>query len=391
MSTPKDNDENLYGPSKDDDDADIREIIETALKNSEADGDDDDDAGGFGAPIKREAGDATVSHEQGLDLIDKTKFAAAQTDKAEPAADAEKKEEAAPQAGDETRPEAETGAKQEGAKPAADPAADLLADIPEERRAIIADRLDAATRVMSVFKGHEAELQRHNVTPEKAMERLVYLNAFAQEKPDEYIAWVAGEMKPDAAHEVLGAAAKLIGYKLVPEVEESQDEFEDEEIRKLREENARLKAGTARAFGPDAPERVAQRTISEQIAAFATEKDEAGTLKRPYFDALRPQISAAASAMRAQTGQPVTVAQLDEIYRKAEDDALKAFGITSAAQKPAPVAAQEQDKKAADLAKAKAASTSIDGSGQGADRHPALSPDAPIADVVRHFAGKMIG
>lgn len=382
-------DDSLYGPERDTEDAEMRSIIETALKNTEGTEEPDDDAGGFGAPIEQAREQKTVSHEQGLDLIDKGKFAARARPEAQPASEDADPEADAGQAKTDAKPESDAAPVADKPMSADD---DLLADLPEDRRAAISERLGAAARVMDIFKGHEAELERHNATPEDAMKRLVYLNGFAQEKPDEYIAWVAGEMNPDAAHEVLNAAAKHLGYKVVRDAPEGEDEFEDEEIRKLREENARLKAGNARTFGPDAPERVAQRTVADQITAFETETDAAGNLRRPYFGILRAEISAEASAMRGRTGKPVTIDQLDEIYRTVEAKALKAFGVTSAAQTAADVTSQgQQTKKAADIAKAKAASTSIDGSGQGADRQPALSPDASIADVVRHYAGKMIG
>lgn len=387
MTGKPDDTENLYGPERETEDDEMRAIIETALKNSEPQDETDDDAGGFGAPLDPVREQKTVSHEQGLELIDKGKFAP----KAETPAEADPAPaEGEPKADDQAEDTAKADDKPaEPAAPVSD--AELLADLPEDRRAAIGERLSAATRVLDVFKGHEAELQRHNATPELAMRRLVDLNAFAQEKPDEYLAWVASEMKPEAAHEILDAAAKHLGYKVVRDGPE-EDPFEDEEIRKLREENARLKSGGVRDFGPDAPGRVATRSVAEQIASFSTERDETGNLRRPYFDILRPQISAEASALRAQTGQPVTVEQLEAIYRKVESEAMRAFGITSAAQPPADAAQQTQTKKAAStIAKAKAASTSIDGSGQGADRQPALSPDAPISDVVRHFAGKMIG
>ena len=247
----------------------------------------------------------------------------------------------------------------------------------------------AADKVMGLFKGREEELKAHSTTPEKAMERLLFLNNFAQQKPHEYLAWVARETKGDAAHEALGEAAKLLGYKIVADAEEP-DEFEDEEVAKLRKENAELKRAQTPAFGPDAPDQVARRSVMEALQDFTTAIDDAGALKHPHFETLKPRITQLAAAHKQSTGQFVTAEDLTRFYSQAETEMRSVFAppSSSAAQDPTPVADQKVEKAAAAAEKAKAASKLIDGDGQGAPRRPGPGADADLKSVLSHFANQ---
>ena len=344
----------------------------------------DDDADPLGPMPKVE--NTTVSHETGLDLIDKARHGKpAVTDPqavvAAVAADA-------PTVAADATPAADAAAVPEAA-PADIKATDmeaLLDGLPDDRRTEVARRMGEADQVMSIFKGREAELQMHGVSAHDAMARMIDLNEFAHKNPDEYIAWVAGQMNAAAPHEIMAKAAERLGYKLVPVDPEPDDEFADPEMKRLRAEVRELKgANKSTDFGPDTPERQSQRQVINTLQSFIEERGADGKPLRPAFPILRDRIGQLASERRAATGKPVTTEELHGLYLAAESEARQSLGIAavvSAAQPAKPVAQPLQDKAAA-VAKAQIASKTIDGSGQGAPRHPALSADASIGDIIR--------
>lgn len=373
------------GPAgADDDDAEMARIIETALKNSEAE--PAEDLAGFDAPLDdKPRPSATVDAEEGVSLVSKAKMTKPAAEEPEAQGQPEAETPAAEAKPTETAPEAQPETPAATSAPL-DIAA-LTEGLDDTRKAEVTRRLTESTAVLDLFKAHDAELQRHGMKPAEAMSRLMDLNAFAQEKPGEYIAWVAQQTGEDP-QAALTQAAELLGYKLVKADED--DPFEDDAIKQLKAENARLR-GEQVNFGPDAPQYRAQRTVAQQINDFRSERDTAtGALKRPLFDSLRDTISSRAQAHVTATGKPVTIEDLDRIYQAVETEARQALGLpaTSAAQPQKTVAPQGQTQ-AADLAKAKQASSSIDGSGQGANRQPALSDDAPLSDVIKFHAGRL--
>jgi hypothetical protein len=133
----------------------------------------------------------------------------------------------------------------------------------------------------------------------------------------------------------------------------------------------------------------------DTITSFITEKNTDGTPKRPHWDRLKGDVVTRASAQREATGKPITAQDLDRFYQESEAAARAAFGVPA----PAPAAPAAQAKPAVSgvtttkaaspdrVARAKAASTSIDGTGQGAGRRPALPEDASLEQVIRHAAG----
>lgn len=266
----------------------------------------------------------------------------------------------------------------------------LLDGVPDDRRAEVSRRLSEAEGVLKPFQGEavKAQLDRHGTTPQQAVERLVYLNGFAQQHPDEYLAWVANEMGgPDKASEVLGKAAERMGYKLEPVQGEGDDDlFEDPEVARLKREVEQLRKaakGEGPEFGPDAPERVQARTAQQELDAFVNERDETGNLVRPHFETLAPMIQQRAVQHREQTGRAVTRDDLSRFYDEALTQVQGALapggpaGPPQAPENPAaqgarPVA-QDLKTKAAAAERARRASTPVDGSGQGAGRRPASS------------------
>lgn len=282
----------------------------------------------------------------------------------------------------------------------AEPLDKLLEGLPDDRRAAVSKRIADADAAMKPFQTAymQGQMKLHGASPIEAATRLVDLASFAAEKPDEYIAWVAGQMAEDESKigDVLSRAAKFHGLKVVPIDDDAEadddDPFADEEsaadkkrIKELEQENARLKNGDGPAFGPDVPARRATVDAATQIQNFASETNEQGQPLRPFFDTLKPQIAAKAQAYRAKTGKSVEVSDLQGFYDEAVEEMRASFGNPSAATPPPAV--PEKKPAAADTAKAKAASKSVDGTGQGASRRPALAENASLEETIRHFAG----
>ena len=342
---------------------------------------DDDVAFGKGSdtPPAKEADQVSV--EEGIDLIDSANSKGrkdAKVQAAEPAKEEEPKQAEPEVKLDESAKPAETPATPEPeAKPA--PAPDdidaMLDGLPDDRKTALRGRIGAADEVLAIFKGHEAELQRHGTKPADVVKRLVDLSSYAEKNPHDYLAWVATQFG-DAA-DVLGKAAEKLGLKVVPvEAPAEDDPFEDPQVKKMREELAAYKARERQPIGPDSPQARAASDLQALAASL------------PHWQTVAPQI-AALSQTHAAKGTPP---KLDDI-RRFYDAAVIASGIAPPpapqpipAAQPAPVVAQQAPTKtAADaerIERSKKASMSLDGSGQGAGRRPALDPDASIHSVL---------
>lgn len=356
------------------------EIIRKALRSEEAKLEDDPD---IFSPLPDAPEKKTVSIEDGMDLIDKATSKFAKDEKAaETTADDKPAEPEPAKAADDTPED----------KPAVAPAepelAALLEGIPDDRREALTKRIGAADEVMGLFKGRDAELQMHGINPQQAVSRLLDINAYAMEKPAEYLAWAASEIGGDKAQDILGQAAATLGLKLVKADEPATgeiDPFEDPEKVEMRAELARLRGqGTTQNLGPDTPERRA----SNDLRAFVSETGPDGKPLRPLFERFQREIATRGQAHVAKTGQPLTTADLARFYDEEVEVLRSSLGIPApsgglAAQTPAPVADQNA-KSAADLARAKSASKNIDGTGQGAARRPALDENADLASVIRY-------
>lgn len=380
--------------SPDDDDDEFEQKLLEMLA-----ADDGGDDAVFSGPVK-EKETATVSVEDGLDLVSKvtTERGVKRRTDALGEDDAPKGDDSQTGAGAED-PAAESAAS-EPVDPSTPPEATdldaLLEGLDDDRRGKIAARVKDADEVMALFKGREAQLAQHGVTAHQAMARLIQLNEYAAAKPVEYLAWATAQLAPDKAQEVLTAAAEKLGLKLTAA---DDDPFEDEEVKRLRAENRALRSQRL-DFGPDAEAAAAAEAAQrvdpiKVITDFATEKNPDGTPKRPLWEKLKANIATRAKTVRETTGRVVTAADLAQFYEEEERDLRAALGLpaapaaTPAAQPAAPVAGGGTKKAApsASVDRAKAASKSIDGTGQGASRRPAPNPDASIEDVLRHFAG----
>jgi O6-methylguanine-DNA--protein-cysteine methyltransferase len=413
-------DENIFdeGEMEDDGTADIiRKAYEESMKD-----DDDDDDGGFDQPLdpSSEEEPDVVSPEKGRDLLDDADIAKAKgkpsgtedskggTPKSE-----KKDDESAEQSGEDKS--AETDEKADDDKDEAktdDKAPDLasadidtlLDGVSDDRKAEISRRIRESEEAMKPFQNPyiQQQMKQFGASPKEVASRLTDLASFAVSNPAEYIAWVAKESAtPEKMDELLQKSAKLLGYKITKDTGDDDDDmFSDPETKALKEENARLKAqlsGNAPGFGPDTPERQQMRQAQQQLEGFVNERDANGNLKRPFFEQLKPRISEMAAHHRSSTGKVVTVDDLQRFYDQAAEEARRAFGGAgqqnpqaqqgSAAQGAKPVADQIKEKAAA-AQRAQRASKSVDGTGQGANRRPALSDDASLDDVIRHFAYK---
>ena len=371
---------------RDDAAIDVEDVPYEKLMKMLTAGDDaegEDIAFGAGKIVEAKPADV-VSVDDGLDLIDKAASTRRESAKV-----------AAPE-GEDTQPAADgadsvAGEAAADASPAPAPAADdldtLLDGIADDRKEAIRGRVKAADDVMSIFTGREAELERHGVSPQQAMNRLIELNAYATKNPTDYIAWAA--MQLGNPHEVIGAAAAKLGLKLAPATGD-EDAFEDPAIK---EKMARLAAYEARdlaaGIGPDAPVSRAQ----SELETFAS--------RSPHWQSVAPQVAALAKTHHETTGRPVTITEIERFYsasllaagiqQEPAPQAQPAAAITPAAQSQQPVAQGAQTTTAAtsdSVQRAKAASKSLDGSGQGAGRRPALDPDASVKDVLTSLWGR---
>lgn len=411
---PKEN-EDLNDDLTDDifeeDDADRDELSEfIGSKLAEADKEaDEDDAGMDQPPVEEgEDEDTTVSVEEGAKIAKKAEIEGnkPKDDEKTPEAkkpeandsesDAGSKEKAATEDGKDDDTEGGEAADKDGGGDEDLSKADLdtlMKGVPKSSRAEITKRLNAAQEAYAPFENPyiQQQMKQHGSNPQEVTTRLVELASFASEKPDEYLAWAASEMaaSPDKIGEVLGKAAALHGYKVVkdePEDEDDDDIFADEETKRLKQENAELRrqveGGQQREFGPDTPERQQRRTLANELTSFVNERGEDGNLKRPYFEQLQPQIQNLVAQHVQTTGKLVSVADLDGFYTQALDGMRNSLGIPAA--QPTPPVPEQKQQDAAAVERSKRASTSVDGTGQGASRRPAQPASDDIGDIIRH-------
>lgn len=380
------------------------DALRAMLKNDGA----DDDKGGLDQPFDEDdAADLdVVSPDKGQGMVEdaqlkreratadekkgNTKADAAEGEQADKAkTDAKPEGEADGEDGKDTK--AKDGQGEDSPDLASASVADLVKDVPEAQRAELTRRLGEFEKVNALFEGREEEMRVHGLSgPSDVISRLLHLNAYAQQKPDEYIAWVARETAGDKAHEALGNAAKHLGYKLVRDDgdEDNDDPFATDRERELAAELKRIKQGQQpNDFGPMAPQAVAQHQAMQVITALKTELDPAtGNPKRPYWGNVEHLIARRATEHRQSTNAAPTAQDLARFYDEAVAELSQTFGGggNSAAQAPNGVAQPNSTNAAPAGNKSRAASKMIDGAGQGASRPPALSDDAPLEEVIRH-------
>lgn len=366
MANPRDLDDGT-DIDRDDDAIELEDVPYDKLIGMLKGDDDQDEDIAFGAGEDTEPKTPDViSAEEGMDLVgdaDAAKRAAAKVP--ETTAPEGKAEDTPP--GEDQPPATEAEA------PAPDADLDaLLSDVPEAKRDAIRARVSQADEVMSIFRGRDQELQMHGVSPKQAMERLIEINGYAMRNPTDYLAWAATQF--GNPQEILGKAAERFGFKLVATAGDGEeDPFEDPAVKEMRQRLAAYEArDRAPQLGPDAPQFRAQT----ELESFAGQAE--------HFQTVAPQIAALAQVHVQTTGQPATIDDIKRFYSAA----IAAAGLqaaTSAAQVQQPVAQQAQTTSAArsdSVERAKRASKSLDGSGQGAGRRPALDPDAPLETVL---------
>lgn len=374
----QDDDQDTRGAAEDAEEAALREELIQMLKGADTIGATSEEADGLLAPMDEpNKVKTTVSVEDGMILAEQARAGAVKPD-AE--ADIDKQI--------DEKPADPASVAAQGTQTAAAPAADialLLDGIDETKRTAIQARLQAGDDILQRFAGREAELAMHgNVTPAQAVERLLHLNEFAQTKPDEYLAWVAGQMNGTAPQDVLGAAAKHLGFKLVPDVEDDpDDEFADPEKKALKAQLKALEA-TKAEFGPDAPQNVAALQVGRSLRAFREAKDVTGQPLHPLAEKFVPELTEKVREWRATNGDKIpTAADLSRFYFEVapalpggQPQPAKLVAETAAQRIAAQPASTvpEKTQPAAPTDRTAAASKLLDGSGPGADRRPASSP-----------------
>lgn len=386
--------DNPFGGEETDPDSDaLAKMVSEALDADEADPEfmeGDLDAS--------EAEDPRVSEDAGNKMVSDAKDGV--TDKAEkPEAPEEAKAEKAEEPETEAeKPGDEKDEKPEEPKPQTFD--DIVGALPEAQRAIIAERTAKADAVMSIFETPEnkASLQQHGMDAPSAIKRLVELNSYATQKPEEYLAWAAGQLGADKATDLIKGVAKHFGLEIKEVETESEDEddpFADPTTTAINKENAELKRKLAAyertQIGPDSPERVQARQQSDLVAqnqvalnAFIEEKGEDGQLKRPHFNIMAPVIHQKGMAHLNATGKPPTLADLDRFYRETME------AVNPAA--PATPSVEQQIKDKADAAaKAQRASKSQGGGSQGASHQPRPPGDGDLEATIQHFLDQASG
>jgi hypothetical protein len=339
---------------------------------------DDVEADDFAADVEEDPNAPdVVDAKKGTDLASKAKLAADTKSRT-----TDTKPEAQPAPADKPVEDNAQPAKTEAPAPA-DIAA-LVADLPEDKRQAVTQRLTAADAVLRQFTtpAAKASLQSLADTPEQAVTQMLYLANFAREKPDEYVAWVIKESANGDVEKAMNAAAKHLGLKVIKDTDED-DDFVDPEVLALRKEIADLKGKSGPSFGPFSQQRQVQMTQQQALDNLINERDEAGQPKRPHWSVLEPRITALATEARAKEGRALTVEDIAKLYDVARNEAMQVAGVSSAATSQPDVSKLTQQAAAAE--KARRASKSIDGGGQGARRRPALDQDAPLEAVIGQF------
>ncbi|MEM6624471.1 MAG: hypothetical protein AAF674_19785, partial [Pseudomonadota bacterium] len=246
------------------------------------------------------------------------------------------------------------------------------------------------------------------VTPDMAMDRLLQLNTYATTKPSEYLAWFTQQTGGANPLGLLQDAAKHLGLTLTPAAEQKGGQADDaanddDDLfkspgqiaaeEKLKQANARIaqleggsNPATANAqgqaqptFGPDTQAERDAASFRNVLSVMQTQLTELGAPAYPLFDALRPNMTVKAQNHMSQKGTWPTLEDMTRFY----DEVQTELGLKPAAQ-PSPPPVNEQADSAAAATKAQRASKSIDGSGQGAPRRPALDRNASLDEVIRY-------
>ncbi|MEM8971349.1 MAG: hypothetical protein AAGD43_04700 [Pseudomonadota bacterium] len=434
--------EDIYDEGEFEDDG-TADIIRKAI---EAMDDDEEDTAGFDQPPVDRQSDLpdVVSPDEGHDLLDKAREAKQEDndagkietdpEKIKSDADQIKKDDADDDdsaSNDDDKAASGDKAKSEDSDTSDDTKVEdktvdltnssvdaLLDGMPDDKRTEVSRRLQDAADVLAPLQTEYAksELEMHGATPKDAVARLVELNSFAQKVPGEYLAWVSEQVAGEKAADVMSEAAELLGYKLVKADADNDGKGDDDdeiflddgtkaklaELKKYKE----AEKNNGSAFGPDTPQRQQNKSAAKILNDFKGAQDDNGNLLRPDFDYLAPQIGQIAAAMVKENGRNLSAADLETAYDRARAEARKALGVEtdaapndpkpqdsgseviSAAQRETEMSQELQNKAAAAAEKAKKASKSVDGSGQGASRRPALPDDASVEDTIRHFAGQ---
>lgn len=422
----KELDDNLF--DDDSSESDLHDIIGAAYDKA-MEGDDESGAG-LDQPIDDDdlgtddsmpsdkayeaASDARVAQDAGRDKKDTAK-ADDDDDKAAPADDqkAQRADDADKDAGDKAQA-GDDNAEDKAEDVAAAKLDDLVDGLPDDRKAEVARRIrDAESLAAPLAQSGfiRDQMQQFNATPQQAIGRMVELAEFATQKPDEYLAWAASEMAggPDKAAELVEKAVGHLGLKLVKEDEAGGDDdlFEDPEKAELKRQLAELQKQTQKGpgFGPDTPERQAARQNAQALQNFVTETDATGNPVRPLIN--EPKVQERMAQMAAyyrQQNQPVTIDTIKQFYDRAAQEHMALTASLSASeqgQQPGPqqqngsaaqggdsVHDQIMNKKAESARKARRASKTIDGSGQGASRRSGPPPNASIEETIAYYASQ---
>lgn len=207
--------------------------------------------------------------------------------------------------------------------------------------------------------------------------RLFALSDAAEQNPQGFIQWFAKERGIDLGSLAAGSAPAA---PVDPHIKSLQDQL-------AQTRRALSEVGNYVRGGAQQQEAAAQGAMLKTIETWAAEPDESGSLKRPYFERLEPQIL----ALLPIVSQEMPGASPTERLEAAYDRAVYAHPETrQAVQKMAEQkrVAEEQRKAAAAAQAARMAGTSITGSSApNAGRVPLKSVGAELRRVVAERRG----
>ena len=215
-----------------------------------------------------------------------------------------------------------------------------------------------------IFAPLEQALMMHGLTPQQYVGQLLAIQQGLQTNPEQTIKHLAQQR---------GVA--LDGLQ-------EADEYQDPEIRALKEEIANLRQGLTVREQTEAQNQ--QSHLMDQIRLFGTEKDADGNLTHPHFDAVMDDMARLAVYQRNQGIQP----ELNQLYEQAVWSNPEVRQTLLDEQKKS-LTAEDAGKKQAKATKAKKAAKSVTKTSEpGSDKQAVDFSKMSIEQTVRHHMEK---
>ncbi|MEM8791030.1 MAG: hypothetical protein AAGE80_05400 [Pseudomonadota bacterium] len=369
--------------------AQVAKDLNVDLDAVDESGDDDNLYSTFQDPEPNETVTERDGRNLALDAKNKPK-AETPADEAKPDEKDAKPDEAKPEAKPEEQKAEEDASKKDEPRSYDD----IVSGLSDADKTVLADRTRNADEVMTLFTGHEDQLERFGYSPDgkgakDAIARMIQLNDIANRDTAGYVAWLTGELGRDPK-ELIGEIAKNLRINVdFPEAKvevEEDDEFMDPELKAAKARNRELEAQIAAAtqaqpakHGPDNPREIFLNGVNQ----IKNEIGADGKPLRPMFERLMPLMIERGQAYQAQNGgQPVAPEMFKQFYDEAVAEMRELMGAPepAPAQDPDPAPKEDAKAQADPIAKADRASSIVTGPGQGASS-PQITPAETTGDA----------